>query len=502
MAASNDKNVNEFLEAACSSFRGAIGPDSAMGVILAILLLKYLSDTRANTLNLHNEFINQSDDYIFELPEEINFYTLYEQRDEQGNNQRIQRALRALELNRYYGISRASRSLFEEVYFSLNNLGENNQTNWILHRLLITIFQKSPNLSQLPMGTPDIIGDIYNKLMRNAANNNKKFSAFYTPPEVSNLLAELLTPKLGDSICDPACGTGSTLSIFARKIKSIYQSNNYTLYGQEAIASVWALANLNMILNGEPHHRIEIGDTIRDPKLTDDSGNLLQFDIVASHPPFSLDQWSYNESQYDKFDRFHRGEPPRTKSDYAFIQHMIETLKPNVGRMAIITPLGVLFRGSSEAKIRKKLITEGLLEAVIGLPEKLFYDTGISTALLVFSKRSEHEGVIFIDASNEYQAGKSQNSLTGENIQKISGTYRKKQTVEKYSYIASLDEICENNYNLNIPLYVNTHVSEKHADIETLLFERNQLKTQLSNNEKDIDKYLRQLGYSPHNKIT
>lgn len=165
-----------------------------------------------------------------------------------------------------------------------------------------------------------------------------------------------------------------------RKIVAGHDSRNYALFGQEAIGSTWSLAKMNMFLHGEDNHKIEWGDTIRNPKLLDKNGDLMLFDIVTANPPFSLDKWGHDEAENDKFGRFRRGVPPKTKGDYAFISHMIEPLKPGTGRMGVVVPHGVLFRGSSEGKIRQKLIDENLLDAVIGLPEKLFYGDSCSNS--------------------------------------------------------------------------------------------------------------------------
>lgn len=205
-----------------------------------------------------------------------------------------------------------------------------------------------------------------------------------------------------------------------RKIVSGHDSRNYALFGQEAIGSTWSLAKMNMFLHGEDNHKIEWGDTIRNPKLLDKNGDLMLFDIVTANPPFSLDKWGHDEAENDKFGRFRRGVPPKTKGDYAFISHMIETLKPGTGRMGVVVPHGVLFRGSSEGKIRQKLIDENLLDAVIGLPEKLFYGTGIPAAILIFKKQKVDDKVLFIDASREFKAGKTRTSLAKKTLRKSS----------------------------------------------------------------------------------
>ena len=225
----------------------------------------------------------------------------------------------------------------------------------------------------------------------------------------------------------------------------------------------------------------------------------MLFDIVTANPPFSLAKWWSTDEQgndeEDKFDRFRRGMPPKTKGDFAFILHMIETLKPATGRMGVVVPHGVLFRGSSEGKIRQQLIEENLLDAVIGLPEKLFYGTGIPAAILIFKKDKIDNNVLFIDASREYKSNKNQNELSPENIAKIIATYREGGNVEKYAYIASLKEIQDNNYNLNIPRYVDTFEEEDEIDLVAVREERLALTAQLNALEVEMAGYLKELGY-------
>ncbi|GAM72616.1 type I restriction-modification system [Vibrio sp. JCM 19236] len=230
------------------------------------------------------------------------------------------------------------------------------------------------NLRPTRVGSLDVIGNAYEYLIKHfAAGSGKSAGEFYTPPEVSDLLSILLEPQQGDSICDPACGSGSLLMKCGKQVQNNYAgSKQYALFGQEAIGSTWSLAKMNMFLHGEDNHRIEWGDTIRNPKLQDKEGGLMHFDVVTANPPFSLDKWGFEDASNDHFGRFRRGIPPKTKGDYAFISHMIETLKPQTGRMGVVVPHGVLFRASSEGKIRKQLIDENLLDTVIGLPEKLF----------------------------------------------------------------------------------------------------------------------------------
>lgn len=269
----------------------------------------------------------------------------------------------------------------------------------------------------------------------------------------------------------------------------------YALYGQEAIGSTWALAKMNLFLHGEENHQIEWGDTIRNPKLRTSDDMLRHYDVVVANPPFSLEKWGVETAETDKFARFRRGIPPKTKGDYAFILHMIETLKPRTGRMAVVVPNGVLFRGSSEGKIRQKLVEENLLDAVIGLPEKLFFGTGIPAAVLVFRKRKADDSVLFIDASREFVAGTNQNALDSIHIEKIVETYQARETVDKYAYRASREEIAENDFNLNIPRFVDTFEEEEEIDLMAVRTERTRLKTDLAELENRMEGYLRELGY-------
>lgn len=500
----NQDTVNKALWSACDVFRGTVSADTYKDYILTMLFLKYISDVWQDHYdNYKNEYGDEPElieemmkNERFVLPRESNFYTLLEHRFEPGNGERIDMALHALEEANGTKLKDVGKSVFQDISFNTDKLGEEKQKNTILKDLLEVFAVPDLDLKPSRVGSLDVIGNGYEFLIKNfAASGGQKAGEFYTPPEVSDLIAELLDPQKGDSICDPACGSGSLLMKCGRKVVANHDSKEYALYGQEAIGSTWSLAKMNMFLHGEDNHKIEWGDTIRNPKLLDKNGDLMLFDIVTANPPFSLDKWGYEQAENDKFDRFRRGLPPKTKGDYAFISHMIETLKPVTGRMGVVVPHGVLFRGSSEGKIREKLINENLLDAVIGLPEKLFYGTGIPAAILIFKKHKSDDSVLFIDASREFKSGKNQNNLTEENIAKIIATYRARESIDKYAYLATLQEVKDNDYNLNIPRYVDTFEEEEEIDLVAVRAEREQLKTQLAELEVQIAKYLEELGY-------
>lgn len=497
----NQVEINHAVWEACDTFRGTVDPSIYKDYVLTMLFLKYISDVWQDHYDTYAKDYGDSADLIeemmknerFVLPKNANFYSLYEHRFEAGNGERIDKALHAIEEANIHKL----RDVFQDISFNSTKLGEESQKNDILRHLIEDFNKPELNLRPSRIGTLDIIGNAYEFLIKNfAATGGKKAGEFYTPPEVSELIAELVAPIEGDEICDPACGSGSLLMKCGRQILKATGSKKYALFGQEAIGSTWSLAKMNMFLHGEDNHKIEWGDTIRAPRLLEDEDHLKHFDVVVANPPFSLEKWGHDKAEADKFKRFRRGLPPKTKGDYAFILHMIETLKPQTGRMGVVVPHGVLFRSSTEGKIRTKLIEENLLDCVIGLPEKLFYGTGIPAAILIFRKDRSDTDVLFIDASREYEDGKNQNFLNADLIKKIVATYEARETVDKYAYRASFDEIKENDFNLNIPRYVDTFEEEEEIDLEAVRSERTQLKQQLAELEIEMEGYLAELGYT------
>ncbi|EIW9274837.1 TPA: type I restriction-modification system subunit M [Klebsiella aerogenes] len=496
--------INRVLWGVCDTFRGTISPDTYKDFILTMLFLKYISDVWQDHYDGYKAEYGDEPELIeemmknerFVLPKDASFYALYTHRNEPGNGERIDQALHAIEEANGTKLKDGGKSVFQDISFNTDKLGEEKQKNSILKQLLEDFTDPELNLKPSRVGGLDVIGNAYEYLIgRFAANSGQKAGEYYTPPEVSDLLAALLDPKPGESICDPACGSASLLMKCGKWVAQQYHSKNYELYGQEAIGSTWSLAKMNMFLHGEDNHKIEWGDTIRNPKLLDKNANLMLFDVVTANPPFSLEKWGVEDVSDDHFGRFRRGLPPKTKGDYAFILHMIETMKPKTGRMGVVVPHGVLFRGSSEGKIRQKLIEENLLDAVIGLPEKLFYGTGIPAAILIFKKQKVDDNVLFIDASREFEPGKNQNQLCADNIAKIVKTYSDGDNVEKYAHLVSLQEIRNNDYNLNISRYVDTFEEEEEIDLMMALAERDQLKEQWAKLEMEMAKYLEELGY-------
>lgn len=505
------KEINNIVWKACDTFRGTIDATQYKDYILTMLFLKYVTDVWKDKKAAYVE--KYSGDRVrieralrnerFQVPNECTFDFLFEQRNENNLGELINIALEKLE--------DANRSKLERVFRNIDfnseaNLGQTKDRNRRLKNLLVDF--SALDLQPSHLEGNDIIGDAYEYLISQFASDaGKKAGEFYTPGEVSTLLAKLVDPQPGNRICDPACGSGSLLIKVGKEVGS----NNFSLYGQENNGSTWALARMNMFLHEMDNADIEWGDTLNNPRLLE-GDQLMKFHIVVANPPFSLDKWGADSALADQYNRFHRGVPPKSKGDYAFITHMIETTYEDIGKVGVIVPHGVLFRGSSEGKIREQLIRENLLEAVIGLPANLFFGTGIPAAILIFNRgKGENKDVLFIDASREYQEGKNQNRLRtdGEknDIKHIVDTYKAFKAAaplatdegavieDKYAYRATLKEIEENDFNLNIPRYVDTFEEEAPVDIATTQAEISRLKTELVTVENKMDEYLKELGF-------
>lgn len=482
----SQSQINSAAWAACDTFRGVVDPSQYKDYILVILFLKYISDVWRDHYENYSKQYGDDEERIrrkldrerFVLPKGASFYDLYSNRDADDLGDMINKALDAVETQNKSKLE----GVFRNIDFnSESNLGKTKDRNRRL-KLLLEDFAK-PELDMRPSRvSEDVIGNTYIYLIeRFASDAGKKAGEFYTPHAVSTLLAKVAKPKDGDKICDPACGSGGLLVEAAREVGS----RNYALFGMEVNGSTWALARMNMFLNGCDSARIEWCNTLTNPELKDQN-RLMKFNVVVANPPFSLDKWGAEDADGDKFNRFWRGIPPKSKGDYAFISHMIEVALVKEGRVAVVVPHGVLFRGGAEGKIRQKLIEENLLDAVIGLPEKLFPTTGIPVAILVFDRSRELGGknqnrkdILFIDASQEYEAGKNHNILSEAQIEKTVNVFEQREEILKFSHLASFEEVKENDFNLNIPRYVDTFEEEEEIDVMALQDEIESLEAEL-----------------------
>jgi len=374
------------------------------------------------------------------------------------------------ELNKATDAIESHNQSLEGVLVSIDFNIKNKLTDKKLQDLL-SHFSKF-RLRNEDFESPDLLGSAYEYLIKQFADSaGKKGGEFYTPSEVVYLLVSLLKPHAGMKIYDPTAGSGGML-IQTRNylVKHGENPSNLSLYGQEMNLGTWAICKMNMFLHGVFNADIRKGDTLREPKHTE-SGRLMVFDRVIANPPFSLAKWGKEEADADAFGRFPFGTPPKDTGDLAFVQHMIASLNAN-GMMGVVVPHGVLFRGASEKEIRKGILENDLLEAVIGLPSSLFYGTGIPAALLVINKKKDvqrKDKVIFINGELDYEEGKNQNRLRDEDIEKILTTFDSYVDEKRYSKVVSLDEIRENDYNLNIRRYADTSPPPEIFDVRGIL---------------------------------
>lgn len=521
--------VNNAVWAACDTFRGVVDAANYKDYILVMLFLKYVSDVwRDHYAEFEKEFANlppsQRTERIqrrlrnerFQLPvvelkdKDTNsvvesfpatFDSLHERRDRPNIGELINIVLEAIE--------EANRAKLEGVFRNIDfnseaNLGKPKDRARRLKNMLEDFCK--PELDMRPSRiSEDVIGEAYIYLIgRFASDAGKKAGEFYTPAAVSRLLAKLAAPKAGATICDPACGSGSLLIRASEEVPMAANGRrDVALYGQEVNGQTWALARMNMFLHSTDSADIRWCDTLNDPALVAND-KLMTFDVVLANPPFSLDKWGAETAENDPFRRYWRADkaiPPKSKGDYAFITHMIEIARRRSGRVAVVVPHGVLFRGGSEGKIRRALIEENLLDAVIGLPANLFTTTGIPVAILVFDRSREQGGpnearkdVMFIDASREFEPGKTMNSLTDSQVEKILATYTARADLERYAHASPAQEIADNDFNLNIPRYVDTFEAEAEIDVVAVQKEIEGIEKELTDIRARMAKHLKELA--------
>lgn len=499
MAKVTQEELNKKLWAAADSARGVVDAGVFKDYVLALLFYKYMSDMHKAEREKLKDKYGENEERIkmrlqnarFVMPDGASFYDVIAQKNADNIGEILNKALRSIE----DANEEKLKGIFTIDFNSQSVLGATDQRNKMIRDLLDDF--KDIDLAETD---DDILGNAYMFMIeRFGSEAGKKAGEFFSPRVLCELVAKIASPKAGDRICDPTCGSAGLLLLAGEEIEK-QGSKNYALYGQEKTGSTYNLARMNMFLHGKDSARIEWGDTLNNPLLLEDD-RLMTFDVVVANPPFSLDKWGDKSLENDKYNRFWRGMPPASKGDYAFISHMIETAKAKEGRVVVIVPHGVLFRGSSEGKIREALIKENILDAVIGLPAGLFQTTGIPVAILVFDRSREPGGanenrkdVLFIDASREFVSGKNQNTLSSEHISKIVETYKKRSETEKYSHLATFDEIKENDFNLNIPRYVDTFEEEPEIDIAATQKRISELEQELAKTQGKMQEYLKELG--------
>ena len=514
MSEEQKKALEQQLWNIANTLRGKMDADEFRDYILGFIFYKYLSEKMEDYANeiliedslTYFEIIGSTDeeDYLqaikdeaieklgyFLRPEEL-FTSVASRGNGTVNNfilEDLTSILRNIEQTTMGTESEDDfNDLFSDMDLNSQKLGKTVEAR---NKLIVQVLTHLDKINfELKNHDRDVLGDAYEYLIAQFASGaGKKAGEFYTPQQVSKVLAKIVTngkTKL-KSVYDPTCGSGSLLLRVSKEVEDV---SNF--YGQELNRTTYNLARMNMIMHDVHYRKFDIRqeDTLEHPQHMDE-----RFEAIVANPPFSA-QWSANDLflSDDRFSQYGRL-APSSKADFAFVQHMIHHLDES-GTMAIVLPHGVLFRGGAEGHIRQYLIEDrNYLDAVIGLPANIFYGTSIPTCILVFKKcREDSNNVLFIDASNEFEKVKTQNYLTEENVEKILDTYANRIEIEKYSHLASLDEIKENDYNLNIPRYVDTFEEEESIDLNKVSSELQALDIDMKTTDETIAKFCDELG--------
>jgi len=512
MSENNKKQLEQQLWNIANTLRSNMDADEFRDYILGFIFYKYLSEKMhayANKLLIHagidyldiKESSNEGAQYLklinkealnslgyFLKPTEL-FSVIAKRKDSIIEEleiilNNIEQSTMGSESEEDFG------KLFEDLDLSSTKLGKSVEArNDLISKVLNHLDKIDFEIENVEA---DVLGDAYEYLIAQFASGaGKKAGEFYTPQEVSMILAKIVSTdkeKL-KSVYDPTCGSGSLLLRVAKEVKEVSQ-----FFGQELNRTTYNLARMNMIMHDVHYKKFDIkqDDTLEKPQHEG-----MKFEAIVANPPFSA-KWSANSlftsderfSQYGKL-------APSSKADYAFVTHMIHHLDEN-GIMAIVLPHGALFRGSSEGHIREHLIRENnCLDAVIGLPSNIFYGTGIPTCIMVFKKERNTSDILFIDASKHYEKVKTQHVLRSTDIEKIITTYRERKTEDKFSYLATKEEVIENDYNLNIPRYVDTFEAEEVVDIERVSEELKTLEKDIVEADKSIAEFCKELNIQP-----
>ena len=453
--------LESHLWEAANILRGPVDAADFKTYIFPLLFFKRISDVHDEEYLAalaesggDEEYARFPQNYRFQIPEDCHWGDVRAVTTNVG--QALQTAMR--------GIERTNPETLYGIFGDAQWTNKERLSDLLLRDLI-------EHFSRINLGNgvsqADILGQSYEYLIKKFADlTNKKAGEFYTPRSVVRLMVNILDPREGESIYDPACGTGGMLLEAVHHVREHHGDDRTLwgrLFGQEKNLTTAAIARMNLFLHGAADFKIVRGDTLRNPAFfTGD--NLATYDCVIANPPFSLEKWGEEVWTSDPYGRNFAGMPPAKSGDFAWVQHMIKSMAPKTGRMAVVLPHGVLFRMGAEGKIRRKLLGMDLLEGIIGLGPNLFYGSGLAACILVFRRRKPPERknkVLIIDASREMKKGRAQNELLPEHVDRIYGWYRDFTDVEGVTRVVTLEEISANDYNLNIPRYVEPKVEQE-----------------------------------------
>ena len=488
------QDLESFLWKSADILRGKIDSSDYKKYIFGLLFYKRMNDVwREEREKFLKEYkgtgAEEEPFHRFQLPEDCKWETL--QNTSEGIGMKLN--------NIFEKITNANSPKLDKIFDDFDFANSDKFPNEVTQKLI-------NHFSQYNFGNTyinsDILGDAYEYLIKKfAADAGKKGGEFYTPREVERAIIQILKPHEKDHIYDPACGSGGFLLEAFHYVKERYSkgaTRKLYLYGQEMNIGTYAIAKINMFLHGLDGADIRREDTLREPLFKDELGNLKTFDIVVANPPYSIKEWAHEIFEADKYGRRDGFDmPPRKNADYAFVLHMIASLNQN-GKAGIVLPHGVLFRGGAEGRIRKQIIDKDLIEAVVGLPAKLFYGTGIPACILILNKNKPKERknkILFINAEKDYQEEKNQNALREQDVEKIVKAFNGYKEVKKYSRVIGFKELEENDFNLNVRRYVENGEEEEKIDVKKVWGELKEIEKERSMADKKVEKYLKELEY-------
>ena len=491
----NLTQLKQFLWRSADILRGKIDSSDYKKYIFGLLFYKRISDSwdeeyKKVLEEYHDEEIAKSDhNHRFQVPKDCRWEVI--QKQAEGIGQKLNEIFDKL--------THANSPKLDKIFDDLDFANKDKFPNETLQRLINHFSQHNFGDNYI---SSDLLGDAYEYLIEQfAADAGKKGGEFYTPREVERVIINILKPHEKDHIYDMAVGSGGFLleayhhlknEAGEKKARSLY------LYGQEINIGTYAIAKINMFLHGLDSADIVRGDTLADPKFLNPDGSLKTFDICVANPPYSISEWEYEIFKHDKYGRVAGYEmPPAKKADYAFVLHMVKSMNEN-GRAGIVLPHGVLFRSGAEGRIREQLIKNDLIEAIIALPAKLFYGTGIPAAIVIFNKNkpeAHKNKILIIDAEKDYEEGKNQNRLRKIDIQKIVSAFEGYRDIEKFARVIDIKELEENEYNLNVRRFVESGEDEEVVDVKTVWSELKDIEKEREVVDKKVEGYLKELKY-------
>jgi len=491
----NLTQLKQFLWRSADILRGKIDSSDYKKYIFGLLFYKRISDSwdeeyKKVLEEYHDEEIAKSDhNHRFQVPKDCRWEVI--QKQAEGIGQKLNEIFDKL--------TNANSPKLDKIFDDLDFANKDKFPNETLQRLINHFSQHNFGDNYI---SSDLLGDAYEYLIEQfAADAGKKGGEFYTPREVERVIINILKPHEKDHIYDMAVGSGGFLleayhhlknEAGEKKARSLY------LYGQEINIGTYAIAKINMFLHGLDSADIVRGDTLADPKFLNPDGSLKTFDICVANPPYSISEWEYEIFKHDKYGRVAGYEmPPAKKADYAFVLHMVKSMNEN-GRAGIVLPHGVLFRSGAEGRIREQLIKNDLIEAIIALPAKLFYGTGIPAAIVIFNKNkpeAHKNKILIIDAEKDYEEGKNQNRLRKIDIQKIVSAFEDYRDIEKFARVIDIKELEENEYNLNVRRFVESGEDEEVVDVKTVWSELKEIEKEREVVDKKVEGYLKELKY-------